>query len=147
MEELETDVLVRRGIWQDDADPNHAGITEGRRITDCTRVLSGHLDWMMQYHPAAGEPHERGNGNPAAQIRGWHGAAQRFVKAHPQHDVRKLAPCPGCHGPYLAESRDLRLVGDRPYIECRDPDCQRILTDAEYKVYVKALAAVVTQVA
>ncbi|MCY0917042.1 hypothetical protein OS965_02475 [Streptomyces sp. H27-G5] len=147
MEELETDVLVSRGIWISDSEPTREGITEGRRITDAARILGAHLDWMMQHHPAASEPHDHGNANPAAQIRGWHGAAQRFTKAHPQHDVRKLAPCPRCKGPYLAESRDLRLVGDRPYIECRDPDCQRILTSDEYDTYVKALAAAVTQVA
>ncbi|MFK0222220.1 hypothetical protein ACIQWN_29020 [Streptomyces vinaceus] len=147
MEELETDILIRRGIWAVDAEPARAGITEGRRITDATRILGAHLDWMMQHHPAAGEPHDRGNANPAAQIRGWHGAAQRFIKAHPQYDVRKLAPCPRCHGPYLAESRDLRLVDDRPYIECRDPDCQRILTGAEYDEYVKGLAAGISRAA
>ncbi|MFG2412288.1 hypothetical protein [Streptomyces goshikiensis] len=140
-EELMADVLVRRGIWAVDSEPARAGITEGRRITDAAKILSAHLDWMMQHHPAASEPHDRGNANPAAQIRGWHGSAQRFIKAHPQHDVRRLAPCPRCKGPYLAESRELRLVGDRPYIECRDPDCQRILTSAEYDDYVKGLAA------
>ncbi|MFK0045519.1 hypothetical protein ACIQU4_15600 [Streptomyces sp. NPDC090741] len=141
MEELESDVLHRRGIWAADAEPARDGVTEGRRITDVARILGAHLGWMMQHHPAAGEPHDRGNANPGGQIRSWHSVAQRFIKAHPQHDVRKLAPCPGCKGPYLAESRDLRLVGDRPYIECRDPGCQRILTSAEYDAYVKALAA------
>ncbi|RCH70464.1 hypothetical protein DT019_02965 [Streptomyces sp. SDr-06] len=147
MEELATDVLTLRGIWRDDHQPSRDGITEGRRISDCAHILDAHLDWMMQNHPAATELHDRGNANPGGQIRGWHAAATRFIKAHPQFDVRKLAPCPRCKGPYLAESRDLRLVDDRPYIECRDPDCQRILTSAEYDVYVKALAAVVAQAA
>lgn len=147
MEELQTDVLVLRGIWTDGHEPNLDGITEGRRIGDCARILDAHLDWMMQRHPAAAELHERDNANPAGQIRSWHGVATRFIKAHAQHDVRKLAPCPRCKGPYLAESRDLRLVDDRPYIECRDPDCQRILTSGEYDTYVKALAAVVAQAA
>jgi hypothetical protein len=147
MEELEADTLIQRGIWHDGREPRRDGITEGRRIGDCAQILDAHLDWMMQHHPAATELHDRGNANPGGQIRGWYGAATRFIKAHPQHDVRKLAPCPRCKGPYLAESRDLRLVGDRPYIECRDPDCQRILTSAEYDTYVKALAAVVAQAA
>ncbi|MFE9844689.1 hypothetical protein [Streptomyces goshikiensis] len=147
MEELTADVLTRRKIWAADTEPTRSGITEGRRITDAARRLGAHLDWMMQHHPAASEPHDRGNANPAGQIRGWHGAAQRFIKAHPQHDVRRLAPCPRCHGPYLAESRELRLVGDRPYIECRDPDCQRILTSDEYDAYVKGLATGISRAA
>ncbi|MGW2861938.1 hypothetical protein [Streptomyces sp. NPDC001205] len=147
MEELAADVLTLRGIWQDGNEPSRDGITEGRRISDCAQTLDAHLAWMMQHHPAATELHDQGNANPGGQIRSWHAAATRFIKAHPQHDVRKLAPCPRCKGPYLAESRDLRLIDDRPYIECRDPDCQRILTSAEYDVYVKALAAVVAQAA
>ncbi|MDT0608860.1 hypothetical protein [Streptomyces lancefieldiae] len=147
IEELATDVLALRGIWKHDNQPDHDGIREGHRITSACRILTAQLDWMMQHHPAAGEPHEQGNANPAGQIRHWHAAVQRFTKQHPQRDVRKMAPCPRCKGPYLAESRDLRLVDDRPYIECRDPDCRRIMTGAEYDTYVKALAAVVTQAA
>lgn len=148
MEELEADVLELRRIRQADDIPTRlAGIREGRWAADRARILEAHLDWMMQYHPAAGELHGRGNANPAAQIRGWHAALEHFIKAHPQHDVRKLAPCPRCKGPYLAESRDLRLVDDRPYIECRDPDCQRILTSAEYDEYVKGLATGISRAA
>jgi hypothetical protein len=147
IEELVADVLVRRGIWQDGAEPERAGLSEGVRFTRGIATLAAHLDWMMQYHPAAAEPHDRGNANPGGQIRSWYSAAQRFTKAHQQHDVRRPVPCPRCFGPYLAESRDLRLVGDRPYIECRDPDCQLILTGAEYDAHVKALAAHVTQAA
>jgi bacterioferritin-associated ferredoxin len=146
MEELATDVLNLRGIQHNDQ-PDSNGIREGQRINNAGHTLATHLDWMMQQHPAAGEPHEAGNANPGGQIRHWYSAAQRFTKQQPQRDVRKLAPCPRCKGPYLAESRDLRLVDDRPYIECRDPDCRRIMTGAEYDTYVKALAAVVTQAA
>ncbi|MFZ3592308.1 hypothetical protein [Streptomyces sp. BH104] len=147
MEELVADVLTQRRIWQADFEPDYIGIREGRRVDSACSTLAGHLDWMMQQHPAATEPHEGDNANPAGQIRHWHATAQRFTKQHPQRDVRKMAPCPRCKGPYLAESRDLRLVDDRPYIECRDPDCRRIMTSAEYDTYVKALAAVVTQAA
>ncbi|MGW6531451.1 hypothetical protein [Streptomyces venezuelae] len=147
MEELVADVLYQKRIWRDDRQPDRTSVREGHRITDACRILAAHLDWMMQHHPAATEPHDNGNANPAGQIRHWHAAAQRFTKQHPQRDVCKMAPCPRCKGPYLAESRDLRLVDDRPYIECRDPDCRRIMTGAEYDTYVKALAAVVTQAA
>ena len=147
IEELASDVLMQRGIWKADQERDNQGVREGWRINTACRTLGAHLDWMMQYHPAATEPHDRDNANPGGQIRQWHGTAQRFTKQHAQHDVRKMAPCPRCKGPYLAESRDLRLVDDRPYIECRDPDCRRIMTGAEYDTYVKALAAVVTQAA
>ncbi|MFE9735453.1 hypothetical protein ACFYO9_33920 [Streptomyces sp. NPDC005863] len=147
MEELVTDVLIQRRLRAPEFELVTAGTREGRRIGAACSTLAAHLDWMMQRHPAAGEPHDAGNANPAGQIRHWHATGQRFTKQHPQRDVRKMAPCPRCKGPYLAESRDLRLVDDRPYIECRDPDCRRILTGAEYDTYVKALAAVVTQAA
>ncbi|MFJ4925297.1 hypothetical protein [Streptomyces sp. NPDC088736] len=147
MEELEGDILTQRGTRQPDTEPGITGVREGQRITRTCRTLTAHLDWMAQHHPCADEPHDRGNANPLSQIRHWHAAAQRFTKAHAQRDVRKMAPCPRCKGPYLAESRDLRLVDDRPYIECRDPDCRRIMTGAEYDTYVKALAAVVAQAA
>lgn len=147
MEELEGDILVQRHIRKAEAEYDVNGIREGQRITTTCRTLAAHLEWMAQQHPCADEPHDQGNANPLGQIRHWHAAAQRFTKAHPQHDVRKMAPCPRCKGPYLAESRDLRLVDDKPYIECRDPDCRRIMTTAEYDTYVKALAAVVTQAA
>lgn len=146
MEELAHDVLVLRRIRTSDT-PEHTGRREGQRITTTARTLAAHLDWMMQHHPAARESHDRDNANPAGQIRHWHGAAQRFIRAHEQRDVEKMAPCPRCHGPYLAESRDLRLVDDRPYIECRDPDCRRILTTAEYERYVKELAQAVSRAA
>ncbi|MEV5944394.1 hypothetical protein [Streptomyces sp. NPDC051994] len=135
MEELEADVLQLRGLG---SAFNPAGPI-GPRITGVVQVLEVHLDWTMQQHPAASEPHDRTNANPGGQIRGWHAAAQRFVKDHPQRDVQRLGPCPNCKGPYLVQSTDLRLVNDLPYIECRDPDCQRVFTTPEYNAYMREL--------
>lgn len=140
MAELQADILTLRGIWH----PDHAvtagtGPDEERRIAAIATSLTAHWEWAMQNHPAAGEPYDRGNANPGSQADGWYRTLQRFTKNHEQWDERRLAPCPRCHGPYLVESRDLRLVDDKPYIECRDPDCCRIMTHAEYTAYVKAM--------
>lgn len=140
MAELEADILTRRGIWAADRLP-HRGTApnEPKHIQRIVDTLSAHWDWAMQFHPAADELHDRDNANPGGQVTGWYRTALRFTKADEQREVKRLAPCPRCHGPYLVESRELRLAGDRPYIECRDPDCQRVLTQDEYDTYVKAL--------
>ena len=135
MAELRADIFVRRGIWAE----GHEVRGEDRLIGDIWRGLNGYWEWAMQNHPAAGEPHDRDNANPGGQVTGWHRTCQRFTKQDEQRDVKRLAPCPRCHGPYLVESRELRLVDDKPYIECRDPDCKRIMTQSEYDSYVKAL--------
>lgn len=140
MATLEADILKLRGMRGDDYEPG-PGTTpnEDERIAGLAATLSKHWDWAMQNHPAADEPYDLGNANPGGQVTGWYRQAQRFTKQDEQRDVERLAPCPRCQGPYLVESRDLRLVGDRPYIECRDPDCQRVMTGAEYDAYVKGL--------
>jgi hypothetical protein len=143
LEELESDVLGLRGLGSTTTRTGQIG----RRITSTLRTLEAHLDWSMQHHPAAGEPHDRANANPGGQIRGWHATTQRFVKDHPQRDVQRLGPCPNCKGPYLVQSTDLRLVNDLPYIECRDPDCQRVFTTPEYNTYMKTLTKALQAVA
>lgn len=137
MTELRADILTLRGIWAEDFRPNSA--SEGRLIGGTVTTLIAHWDWAMQYHPAATEPHDRDNANPGGQAATWYRAALHFTKRDEQRDVKRLAPCPRCHGPYLVESRELRLAGGLPYIECRDPDCRRVITQSEYDTYVKAL--------
>lgn len=140
MVELGADILKLRGIWRDDRKPGPGTAPgEHRRFQAIAAALDAHLDWAMQHHPAAWEPWEPGNANPGGQIVGWHRTCQRFTKQDEQREVRRLAPCPRCHGPYLVESRDLRLIDGQSYIECRDPDCRRIMTRTEYDDYVKAL--------
>jgi hypothetical protein len=162
MTELRADVLELRGIsvgprsaagarpaeavaalWSDYR-TNHGLPATGREshwLNASVQTLSAHWDWVMQHHPAAWEPWGRDNANPGGQVSGWYRTCLYFTKQDEQREVRRLAPCPRCHGPYLVESRELRLVNDEPYIECRDPDCRRIITRPEYDAYVKALNA------
>jgi hypothetical protein len=145
MTELHADILKLRGVWS----PDHAVLpaiaaNEAGHIAAIVRSLAGHWGWAMQCHPAATESYGKGNANPGSQVAGWHHSLQRFTKQDEQREVRRLAPCPGCRGPYLVESADLRLVDDQPYIECRDPDCRRIMTSAEYDRYVKELTAAIS---
>lgn len=140
MVELGVDILKLRGIWRDDRPAGHGTApNEERRVSAIVTALDGHWDWAMQNHPAAWEPHGRDNANPGGQVTGWYRAALYFTKQDEQRDVKRLAPCPRCHGPYLVESRELRLVNNQPYIECRDPDCRRVMTRPEYDSYVKAM--------
>ncbi|MDR3082110.1 MAG: hypothetical protein LBV60_14500 [Streptomyces sp.] len=143
MEELVSDLLDLRGLT---GAANSRG-PDGARINSALRSLTAHLDWAMQCHPAADEPHGPGNANPGGQIHSWYSAAKRFVKDHPQREVQRLGPCPNCKGPYLVQSTDLRLVNDLPYIECRDPDCQRVFTTPEYNAYMKQLTKALKAVA
>ena len=150
MVELGADILKTRGIWHHDRQPGPGTAPhEPRRFRVIAAALDAHLDWAMQHHPAAWEPWGTGNANPGSQINDWHRTCLRFTKQDKQPEVRRLAPCPRCHGPWLIESRDMRLaaIDDRAYIECRDPDCRRILTRSEYDAYVKALNASISAAA
>lgn len=138
MEELQADILKLQNIWAAEYEPVPV-VRDRENVEGITRVLLAHWDWAMQHHPAADEPYGRGNANPGSQVSGWYRSVLRFTKQDEQRDVQRLAPCPRCHGPYLVESRDLRLIDNRPYIECKDPDCQRVMTSAEYDAYVKTL--------
>lgn len=145
---LKVDILTLQGLVPEDTEPGPGtAAEEDRYIAGIVGVLDAHWGWAMQRHPAADEQYDQASANPGSQVTGWWRSATYFIKDHAQRPVERLAPCPRCKGPWLAESRDLRLVDDRPYIECRDPDCGRIMTGAEYDTYVKALAAVVTQAA
>ncbi|MFJ4787583.1 hypothetical protein [Streptomyces sp. NPDC088794] len=125
------------------------GVREGQWISRTIRLLVAHIDWLLQEHPCAAESHEPArlgralipSGNPAAQVAAWHRAATRFTGRDKAPETKRFAPCKRCGGPWLAESRDLRLVNDEPYIECQDPDCRSLLTHAEYAHHVKDLAA------
>lgn len=124
-----------------------AGGSESHWINEVITMLMTHWDWAMQHHPAAWEPWGRDNANPGGQVSGWYRTCLYFTKQDEQRDVKRLAPCPRCHGPYLIEARDLRLVNDLPYIECRDPDCGNIMTSPEYDAYVKAMNASISAAA
>ena len=118
--ELEDDIRDLRGLT---ARPSRG--TEGATLTSAVRFLTAHLDWALIYHPAAGEPHEKGSANPAAQIGGWYRAAQRFTRRDARLEQRE-ARCPRC------DWRSLFFADGDDYIGCRNPACGVLLTEAEY---------------
>lgn len=137
---LQADILTLRDAWGVEHEPLPTiAPNERRHISGIVASLDVHWAWAMQNHPAADELYGQGNANPGSQVTGWHRSLERFTKTDEQRDVKRLAPCPRCRGPWLVESTELRLRDDRPYIECRDPSCKRIMTSAEYDQYVKDL--------
>ena len=108
--------------------------TEGRDVTSAVRFLDAHLDWALTSHPLADEIHAPLSGNPAAQIASWHRAALRFTRRDARLEHHKI-PCPRCELLTL-----FRADGD-DYIECRNINCQTLLTPGEYLEHTKNLAA------
>jgi hypothetical protein len=107
---------------------------EGHDVTGAVRFLAAHLDWALVEHPLAQEIHDRLSGNPAAQIHGWHRAAQRFTRRDARLEHHKV-PCPRCELLTL-----YRADGD-DYIECRNINCALLLTPTEFHSHVKGLAS------
>jgi len=107
--------------------------SEGRNVTSAVRFLTAHLDWALTEHPAAGEIHDRLSANPAAQITTWHRAAQRFTRRDARLEHHRV-PCPRCELLTL-----YRADGD-DYIECRNINCQLLLTPGEYHDHTHQLA-------
>jgi hypothetical protein len=108
--------------------------SEGRDVTATVRFLAAHLEWALIAHPCAEEIHDRESGNPAAQIQGWHRAAQRFTRRDARLEHYRI-PCPRCELLTL-----FRSDGD-DYIECRNINCQTLLTPGEYLEHTKRLAS------
>lgn len=107
---------------------------EGAALTGAVRFLGAHLDWALVHHPAAGEAHDRDSANPAAQITGWHRAAQRFTARDVRLEHHRV-PCPRCELLTL-----FREDGD-DYIACRNPVCELLLTPGEYLDHTKKVAS------
>ncbi|MFJ8345041.1 hypothetical protein ACIQ9J_01430 [Streptomyces sp. NPDC094153] len=108
--------------------------TEGQGVTGAVRFLAAHLDWALVEHPLAGEVHDRLSGNPAAQIHSWHRAALRFTRRDARLEHHRV-PCPRCELLTL-----FRGDGD-DYIECRNINCQTLLTPGEYLEHTRRLAS------
>jgi hypothetical protein len=115
--------------------------SESTAVNASVTFLTAHLGWALEHHPLADEPHGGQGGNPAWQIRCWYVAAERFTKQDDLREIQRLAPCPRCHGPYLVTSPDDGMI------ECRDPDCRRVLTENEYEDYVRAIRTAVKRAA
>ncbi|MEU5426849.1 hypothetical protein AB0H73_14765 [Streptomyces olivoreticuli] len=107
---------------------------EGTLAARAVSFLSIHLDWTLEHHPMADEPHQHLSGNPASQIHGWHAAALRFTHRDVRMDHPQV-PCPRCDllALYRADGDD--------YIECRNIECGLLLTPDEYEAYTRARAA------
>lgn len=140
MAELQADILIQRSIWKTDTAAGHGThADEDTYITGIVDTLAVHWEWAMQYHPAADESYGRDSANPGSQAASWYRAATYFTKDHEQRDVERLAPCPKCRGPWLHESRDLRLINGDPYIACGDETCGKLMTKTEYDDYAKTM--------
>jgi hypothetical protein len=129
MLELEDDLRELRGFRHR---PGRG--TEGRDVTGAARFLAAHLDWALTQHPLAVEVHDRLSGNPGAQIGGWHRAAERFTRRDKRLEHHRI-PCPRCELLTL-----FRTDGD-DYIECRNINCQTLLTPGEYLEHTRRLAS------
>jgi hypothetical protein len=108
--------------------------TEGGNVTGAVKFLTAHLDWALVEHPLAVEVHDRLSGNPAAQISGWHRAGLRFTRRDARLEHHRI-PCPRCELLTL-----YRADGD-DYIECRNINCQTLITPGEYLEHTKKMAA------
>jgi hypothetical protein len=141
MTELGADILKARRPWAQALTPGPGtAANEEKRIADIAAALLAHWDWAMQNHPAADEPHSRGNANPGAQATAWYFAALYFTKQDEiREEPQRLAPCPRCKGPWLFEARNGQLVKGEAYIECSNRDCRKLLTQAEYADYIADL--------
>ncbi|MFF7190509.1 hypothetical protein ACFZAR_36060 [Streptomyces sp. NPDC008222] len=107
--------------------------TEAQNAVGAVTFLAAHLEWALVEHPAAHEIHDRMSANPAAQITGWHRAATRFTRRDARLEHYRV-PCPRC------ELLTLYRGDADDYIECRNTNCQTLLTPAEYHDHTKRLA-------
>ena len=126
--ELEDDIRDLRGLRRR---PGRG--TEAKTSLGAGQFRTAHLEWALTQHPAAGEPPARLSANPAAQITGWHRAAQRFTRRDTRLEHHRV-PCPRCDMLTL-----YRADGD-DYIECRNINCQTLLTPGEYHDHTQRLA-------
>ena len=138
MAELEADILIRRRIWHPDRLPlRGTAPNEREHIGGITRALLAHWDWAMQHHPAADEPHTTGNANPGGQASSWHRTLQLFTRRDNPR-LQLAAPCPRCHLKTLSHSNG------ETFIACRNPECELLLSRAEYDHHTKQLTDAVT---
>jgi hypothetical protein len=107
---------------------------EGSDLTAAVTFLRAHLTWALDRYPGETDPATGETMDPAALIRRLHHGAQRFTRRDPRLEHHRV-PCPRCDL--------LTLVrGDgEDYIECRNINCQTLLTPAEYADHTQRLAA------
>jgi hypothetical protein len=86
------------------------------------------LEWAADSHPAIDEF--------VTEIRGLRGALKSLTGERPPKPVRIWTPCSGCGQLSLHPAPG----DDYPY-RCKNPDCRRAYTDAEYERATKLEAA------
>ena len=134
MAELQADILIHRGIWKPERLPERGTApSEPDHIRRITRALLIHWDWAMQHHPAADEPHTAGNANPGGQASAWYRTLQVFTRRDNPR-LQLAAPCPRCFLKTLSHSNG------ETFIACRNPECELLLSRAEYDQHAKEIA-------
>ncbi|MFI8535350.1 hypothetical protein ACIGMX_34535 [Streptomyces aquilus] len=107
---------------------------EGSDLTAAVTFLRAHLPWALERFPGETDPATGATMDPADLIRRWHSAGQRFTRQHPRLEHHRV-PCPRC------ELLTLYRADGEDYIECRNPNCQTLITPGEYADHTKELAA------
>lgn len=107
---------------------------EGADVTAAVTFLRAHLSWALERYPGETDAATGETMDPAALIRQWHRGAQRFTRRDPRLEHHRI-PCPRCELLTL-----FRSDGD-DYIECRNINCQTLLTPGEYLDHTKRLAS------
>ncbi len=134
MAELQADILIQQRLWPEDRRPEPGTAPrEPEHIRGIVNSLLAHWDWAMQNHPAATEPHASGNANPGGQAASWHRTVQLFTRRDNPR-IQMAAPCPHCHLKTLAH------YNGETFISCRNPECELLLSRAEYDRYVKEMS-------
>jgi len=86
------------------------------------------LDWAADCHSAVDEF--------VVDIRNLRGVLKALAGERPPKPKRLVAPCIGC-----GQLAMFRVPGEDYAVECRNPDCERIYTEAEYEQLTKIEAA------
>ncbi|MFE4651549.1 hypothetical protein [Streptomyces sp. NPDC056707] len=91
---------------------------EGTALSRAIQLLDTHLDWILQHHPATGDP-----AGPGQSVLAWHRQLVRYLRRD-RHIEKYQAPCPRCDLIAL-----VRYDGE-DYIECLS--CGTLLSRTEY---------------
>lgn len=106
---------------------------EGADLAAAVTFLRAHLAWALDRYPGETDPETGETMDPAALIRQWHRAAERFTRRDPRLEHRRV-PCPRCELLTL-----VREEGD-DYIRCQNINCQRSLTPSEFDEHTQNIA-------
>ena len=106
---------------------------EGADLAAAVTFLRAHLSWALDRYPGETDPETGETMDPAALIRQWHRAAERFTRRDARLEHRRV-PCPRC------ELLTLFRADADDYIACRNLACEVLLTPAEFEEHARNLA-------